>query len=132
VARSRGAARRRSPCTLCPPLPSPPPPPRLPFVTLFESWEDLIDKLAALDLEATSRKMRAHAVHLEAQVVQGWRGAADAVAAARAARSVTDADAPAFAPPAGAADTDESDAASERRYAARMDAIYGAGGWQLY
>ena len=90
------------------------------------------DKLAALDLEATSRKMRAHAAHLEAQVVQGWRGAADAVAAARAARSVADADAPAFAPLAGAADTDESDAASERRYAARMDAVYGAGEWQLY
>ncbi len=64
--------------------------------------------------------------------MQGWRVAADAVAAARAARSVADADAPAFAPLTGAADTDEGDAASERRYAARMDAVYGAGEWKLY
>jgi hypothetical protein len=52
------------------------------------------------------------------------------VAAARAARGAA-ADAPAF-PPAGADDGDESDAASERRYAARMDALFGEKQWDLY
>ena len=121
-ARPAGAARPSLRPAQAQPGPAPTSPPRarrLPFVTLFDSWEDLVDKLAALDLEATSRAMRAHAALLEAQVVRGWRAAARRVADARDAREE-------------AADLEEGPEASERRYAARMDALYGAGEWDLY
>jgi hypothetical protein len=109
--------------------------PRLPFITLFDSWEDLIDKLGALDLEATSRAMRAHAELLEAQVVRGWRTAVDRVAEARDARDAEEAAGKAAPfPPADevAGAQQEGGAAVERRYAARMDALYGTGAWELY
>jgi len=43
-----------------------------PFVTVFDSFEDLIEKLKAADLPAISRKMKAHNLVRETDLLNNW------------------------------------------------------------
>ncbi len=43
-----------------------------PFVTTFDSYDDLVKKLKAADLPAISRKMRAHNLVRETDLLNNW------------------------------------------------------------
>ncbi len=43
-----------------------------PFVTVFDSFEDLIEKLKAADLPGISRKMKAHNLVRETDLLNNW------------------------------------------------------------
>jgi hypothetical protein len=84
-----------------------------PHVILFDSWEDAAQKLAAVDLTAVSRSMRAFSDEQEAAVKEQWAGLLRGLPS-RAERDASDA------------------RLAGLTYDQRMDAIYGAGAWAQY
>jgi hypothetical protein len=91
-----------------------------PHVILFDSWTDLVEKLAVARFDEISEKMIEFAKALESQTVAKWTTVFDSV------RAFWEAD-------DGLASQKLSRAHSSREdYMNRMDALYGAGKWALY
>ena len=91
-----------------------------PHLILFDSWADLVEKLAAAQFHEISEKMIEFAKALESQTVIKWATVFDKVRASWEADK-------------GLAPLKQSRALSVREdYTSRMDAFYGADKWVLY
>lgn len=84
-----------------------------PHVVLFDSWQDLLDKLNSVDLAAVSAAMRAHSAAQEAELARTWSGILAGLPS-RTQRAASDASLHGLS------------------YEQRMDTLFGPQGWADY